>query len=234
MFWQLPENWVEPPNKRRGGWSGVSTTQLEQSNGEPLTLYVKRQHDHTFRSLGHPFPKSTAWREYKNNLKLKHLAFPVATCVFYQEKKYQGSPRAVMATLEISNAIDLDKWLAIDTRQPEALDAVLGNIAKDVRRLHDLGFEYRALYGNHILLSDHQTSPVPRHFFIDVETVRRQIPHLAPRVRDICQLFRHTPGLTTQHRERFLEQYLRGSPAWAQRFRSQLLKRINRKTPTGI
>ena len=30
-LWRLPEQWVEPPNVRRGGWSGVTRMTLELS-----------------------------------------------------------------------------------------------------------------------------------------------------------------------------------------------------------
>lgn len=228
-FWQLPENWVEPPNQRRGGWSGVSTQQIKLDNGDNQLLYIKRQHAHTFRSFRYPFSKPTAWREYQNNLRLHHLGFPVANCVFYQEQNIQGCHRAVMATLAIADPIDLTQWLAVAKPDQDSTRRVLNNIASDVRRLHDMGFEYRALYGNHILLAEHQTNPSPQHFFIDVETMRRQIPHLSPRVRDICQFFRHTPSLNEVMKTVFLDQYLQDSPDWAVRFRENLHKRMTKK-----
>ena len=32
-FWRLPEDWFEPPNRRRGGWSGVSRHRLSLPDG---------------------------------------------------------------------------------------------------------------------------------------------------------------------------------------------------------
>lgn len=229
-FWRLPKNWVEPPNERRGGWSGVTTTDIRKKCGETVTLYVKRQHAHTFRSIRYPLSKSTAWREYQNNERMRKKGFSVPIPVFYQEKKCSGM-RAIMATIGINNPISLSAWLTSRTepRDQDSTSKVLQNIATDIRKIHDSGFEYRALHGKHILLENYQTATIPKHYFIDLETLRPYIRHLTPRVRDICQFFRHTP-LSGSQQEFFLAHYLIDTPSWAKRFRDKLLKRMIKKT----
>ncbi|EPN65056.1 inaA protein, partial [Pseudomonas syringae pv. actinidiae ICMP 19079] len=49
-FWSQHGEWVEEPNVRRGGESGVQ--RLVMDNGQ--TLYAKRQTGHIYRSLLHP------------------------------------------------------------------------------------------------------------------------------------------------------------------------------------
>ena len=227
-FWQLPENWVEVPNQRRGGWSGVSTTEIIDNNGEVITLYIKRQHDHTFRSIRHPFGKPTAWREYNNNQALKNCGIPVPASVFYQEVKIGKHSRAVMATIGIKHPVDLKAWLKENNTTKTTVDETLKNIASDVRKMHDAGFEHRALHGKHILLEGHHNT-APKHFFIDLETVKHRVPNLIIRVRDICQLFRHTSTIDSLQRELFLAQYLSDSPKWESRLRETLLSRIDMK-----
>ena len=57
-WWQTQGEWVEEPNERRGGYSGVQRlTQLGQS------LYAKKQTGHTYRSLLHPWGRPTVLRE---------------------------------------------------------------------------------------------------------------------------------------------------------------------------
>lgn len=49
-FWQRQGEWVEAPNQRRGGESGVQ--RLSDETGH--LLYAKRQVGHIYRSLLHP------------------------------------------------------------------------------------------------------------------------------------------------------------------------------------
>jgi hypothetical protein len=53
-LWTLDAGWFEAPNKRRGGWSGVSRCDLEVPEGGSVGVFVKRQQDHVYRSPRHP------------------------------------------------------------------------------------------------------------------------------------------------------------------------------------
>lgn len=57
-WWQRQGDWVEPPNARRGGESGVQRL-LDHSG----VLYAKRQIGHIYRSLLHPGGRPTVLRE---------------------------------------------------------------------------------------------------------------------------------------------------------------------------
>ena len=59
-FWNQRGEWVEEPNVRRGGESGVQ--RLMGSDGQ--LLYAKRQTGHIYRSLQHPFGRPTVLREH--------------------------------------------------------------------------------------------------------------------------------------------------------------------------
>ena len=54
-FWQQQGEWVEEPNQRRGGESGVQ--RLCDETGQ--TLYAKRQVGHIYRSLLHPLDRKS-------------------------------------------------------------------------------------------------------------------------------------------------------------------------------
>ncbi len=51
FYWRQQGEWVEEPNQRRGGESGVQ--RLNDASGK--LLYAKRQVGHIYRSLLHPF-----------------------------------------------------------------------------------------------------------------------------------------------------------------------------------
>lgn len=59
FYWRQQGEWVEEPNQRRGGESGVQ--RLDDGNGK--LLYAKRQVGHIYRSLLHPFGRPTVLRE---------------------------------------------------------------------------------------------------------------------------------------------------------------------------
>lgn len=56
FFWRQQGEWVEEPNRRRGGESGVQ--RVISPNGR--LLYSKRQTGHIYRSWLHPFGRANA------------------------------------------------------------------------------------------------------------------------------------------------------------------------------
>jgi tRNA A-37 threonylcarbamoyl transferase component Bud32 len=60
-WWNCQGDWVEPPNVRRGGESGVQRVAGE--NG--VLCYAKRQVGHLHRTLQHPLGRPTIVRETK-------------------------------------------------------------------------------------------------------------------------------------------------------------------------
>ena len=59
-WWNTQGEWVEEPNQRRAGESGVQRIRLRDPQ-QPL-LYCKRQIGHLYRSWLHPFGRPTVLR----------------------------------------------------------------------------------------------------------------------------------------------------------------------------
>ena len=78
QWWQLQGEWVEEPNQRRGGESGVQRLQVDQGQ----LLYAKRQVGHLCRSLSHPFGRPTVLRERDALLGLSRLGIRVPRLVY--------------------------------------------------------------------------------------------------------------------------------------------------------
>ena len=73
-WWTLALDEVEPGNQRRGGWSAVSRYCLPEAAGGGA-VFVKRQQDHVYRSLRHPWRgRLTAEREYRTLLRCAETA----------------------------------------------------------------------------------------------------------------------------------------------------------------
>ncbi len=54
-IWALETEWVEKPNFARQGWSGMARIELSGPVPSPMGVYLKRQENHGYRSLGNPF-----------------------------------------------------------------------------------------------------------------------------------------------------------------------------------
>ncbi len=53
-IWELDAAWFEEPNKRRGGWSGVSRISLKTEEGGSVGVFLKRQENHNTKTLAKP------------------------------------------------------------------------------------------------------------------------------------------------------------------------------------
>lgn len=54
-LWELDIGWLEGPNRRRSGWSGVSRWVLELPGGGQAGIFIKRQENYFCHTLLHPF-----------------------------------------------------------------------------------------------------------------------------------------------------------------------------------
>ena len=92
-WWQTQGEWVEEPNERRGGYSGVQRlTQLGQS------LYAKKQTGHTYRSLLHPWGRPTVLRERDALLRALKAGVAVPEIVYCAAERNREGWRALLVT----------------------------------------------------------------------------------------------------------------------------------------
>ena len=98
-FWRQQGEWVEEPNRRRGGESGVQ--RIMGPNGR--LLYSKRQTGHIYRSWLHPFGRPTVLRERDALKGLRLLDVRVPEMVFCEARRvpeHQWKALLVTAALE--------------------------------------------------------------------------------------------------------------------------------------
>lgn len=82
-FWRQQGEWVEEPNRRRGGESGVQ--RVMSASGR--LLYCKRQTGHIYRSWLHPFGRPTVLRERDALKGLRLLDVRVPEMVFCEARR---------------------------------------------------------------------------------------------------------------------------------------------------
>lgn len=97
-LWNLKADWFEEPNHQRGGWSGVSRIELKRPDGSICGAFLKRQQNHTRRTLRHAIKgELTLLAEVVSKL---HLSRLVHNClypkhIFIRQQEGQIDARAI-------------------------------------------------------------------------------------------------------------------------------------------
>ena len=216
-IWSLDAPWVEEPNFRRQGWSGVCSLTLTGSAGEPVAVYLKRQENHAYRSLLSPWRlRPTAFREYKRLKEMHAAAVAAPEVLYYGERQTGKALQAILITREVPQSIAFGDYMQLASKRPASeVRQVLQDTATLIGRLHRHRLQHCALYGKHVLISGYRrgkpTSALPEQqlapYLIDVEKTRHRPLRLVIALRDLNQFFRHTPWTDTQW-DAFLDHYV--------------------------
>ena len=175
-LWRLPEQWVEPPNVRRGGWSGVTPSRVIR-----VTLYVKRQQGQRRRFAHRPWcSRPTYYHEFLALNRLSRLGVPVVEWLLYAEQ--DGA--AILVTRAPSGFVDL-KTLSEMSNGPR-LQAGASRLGDALARMHALRWQHGACYPAHFLI--HPETLAVR--MLDLERCRRRRSRMAASTADLDQLTR--------------------------------------------
>jgi len=201
-LWNTKADWVEPPNYRRRGWSGVCRIELQNSAGAVTGVYLKRQEGHCYQDSAPPFRRRpTAYREYRNLLKMKAHDIAAPDILYYGQRRVGGAWRAILMTREIPHSISLGDYLLQSRGRPHAeVIHVLRETAVLAARFHGRHWEHGALYGKHVMIggmakeaSDAMSADrKPFPCLIDLEKARFRLFRWRIAVHDLAQLYRHT------------------------------------------
>lgn len=203
-WWNVPGSWVEEPNLRRGGKSGV--LRYEDTLGQ--TLYVKRQENHIYRSLLFPFGQQTIRREYAAYKAFNKIGIRTPELVYYG----QSGDKAILVTKELKGFISFEQWLNnLDNSNTSeiTLFAVLKGIAQTLSRMHTYRFQHNCVYPNHIFINLNDINENKEDIeiaLIDLEKSRRRFTAKQATLHDLSQMKRHTP-LTINEWKYFVQQY---------------------------
>lgn len=187
-FWALRGDWVEAPNRRRGGESGVQRVHLTDGR----QLYVKRQVGHLYRSLRHPFGRPTALREREALLAAERLGVRVPRLVYggVRQCPRQGW-QGLMVTEALEGFIEFDRWYAAQAGEG-ARHLVLQQLAITLCRLHQGGWQHGCLYAKHVFVRPVGEGGLPEVALLDLEKARRRLSKKRAILRDLWQFRRHS------------------------------------------
>ncbi|MGV8844666.1 MAG: lipopolysaccharide kinase InaA family protein [Pseudomonas sp.] len=207
-WWQTQGTWVEAPNQRRGGESGV---QFLRNQAQQL-LYLKRQSGHLHRSWRHPFGQPTVLRELQAMQAFTALGIRVPKLVYCDAQKSAGQWRALLVTEALEGFVSLDQWYASDAPQQwgDALKRqLLEQMGVILSRLHRGRWQHSCLYAKHIFVKHHSLANGDgvEIALLDLEKSRQRWSQGAAERHDLGQLYRHREGMPAADWQTFIEAY---------------------------
>lgn len=182
-WWATEGDWVEEPNFRRKGMSGV---QCVERDGKKL--YVKRMTHHLFHSLRYPFGRPTIVREISVIHDLEKAGVIVPKIVYGKAMKVEGEWRALLVTEDMAGFISIADWYhqhAITPFPDEVRDAMLKAVALAFKKMHSVNRQHGCCYVRHIYV---KTEGVVEAGFLDLEKSRRRLRRHKAANHDFRQL----------------------------------------------
>lgn len=192
-WWQIQGEWVEEPNDRRGGYSGV-----QRIYKDATLLYAKRQTGHIHRSLLHPFGRPTVLREQEALLGARKAGVTVPEIVYCAAQRSSDGWRALLITKALEGFQPIDQWYASNGREQcgETLhQQLLLEVAQTLARLHTARWQHGCIYIKHIFvrISGEGSTAMPEVALLDLEKCRRRLTSKQAAMHDMLQLRRHSP-----------------------------------------
>ena len=193
-FWNQQGEWVEAPNVRRGGESGVQRIHNDDGN----LLYAKRQIGHVYRSFFHPFGRPTVLREQDALLALTRLDVGVPQIIFCGAQRDPVHKwRALLVTHALDGFVELEQWYAAGERERhgEALhERILQVLAENLARMHKGRWQHGCLYMKHVFVrvSGEGEFAKAEVALLDLEKCRQRLTARSAASHDLKQLRRHS------------------------------------------
>lgn len=212
-LWQLEAPWFEAPNRRRGGWSGVSRCDLARPEGGTCGVFLKRQENHKTFSWRHPIKGiPTFLREFRLIMLYKSCGIPALEPIYFAMRTIDGGHRAILITEELSGFASMEShvqaWLKNGFPPAQDRRKYLEAVAALSGKIHENTIQHNCYYPKHIFVRLNSDGRIEARV-IDLEKSRRRPLSLLCTLRDLDTLNRHAPGWSRGDRLRFLKSYLR-------------------------
>ena len=211
QLWKFQGDWFEPPNRERGGWSGVNHIELADGTGKIHGFYLKRQQGHLRRSWRHPIAgEPTFIREFNILKHLNKSAVKTPTIIFFGCERN----KAILLTQALTDFVAVDEWL---NKHADASvsqqNSLMRALADAVRKLHLAGVQHRSLYLKHLFVKENpQNNDLKRIDYevaiIDFEKSRITALIIWFRFSDLITLYYRTPQLKLSNKLAFFKHYL--------------------------
>lgn len=182
-WWATEGDWVEEPNYRRNGMSGV---QCVERDGKKV--YVKRMTQHLFHSVRYPFGRPTIVREIAVIKELKSAGVIVPEIIYGEATKVEGEWRALLVTEDMAGFVSIADWYYQHAETPfpdDVREAMLKAVAVAFKKMHSVNRQHGCCYVRHIYV---KTDGTVEAGFLDLEKSRRRLRRHKAANHDFAQL----------------------------------------------
>ena len=201
-WWATEGDWVEEPNERRKGMSGVQ--RIERAG---KTLYVKRQVAHLFHSLRYPFGRPTIVREIQVIDELAAAGVIVPKIVYGKALQINGEWRALLVTEDMKDFVSIGDWyeqnMHLDS-SPEVKAEMFKQIAVAFKKMHSVNRQHGCCYVRHIYVKSRGEVLAG---FLDLEKSRRRWVRQKAVLHDFKQLEKYLSPIPPEDWQKVKEQY---------------------------
>ncbi|MCE0778942.1 lipopolysaccharide kinase InaA family protein [Pseudomonas sp. NMI542_15] len=183
-----PGVWVEPPNIRRGGESGVLRVEYDGQ-----TFYKKQQAGHIYRSLRHPLGYPTVAREAHALAAADSLGVLTPELLYSYVRKLDGVWQAVMITAALDGYLSLEEFYRQGLYQSVGTDRhheVLAAYGRALATLNRGRWQHGCLYLKHVFV-DLRGGAV-KVALLDFEKSRKRLTALKASRHDLRQVKRRS------------------------------------------
>ncbi len=201
-WWATEGDWVEEPNERRKGMSGV---QRIERDGK--TLYVKRQVAHLFHSLRYPFGRPTIVREIQVIDELAAAGVIVPKIVYGKALQINGEWRALLVTEDMKDFVSIGDWYEQNMHldcSPEVKAEMFKQIAVAFKKMHSVNRQHGCCYVRHIYV---KSSGEVLAGFLDLEKSRRRWVRQKAVQHDFKQLEKYLSPIPSKDWQQVKEHY---------------------------
>jgi serine/threonine protein kinase len=196
QLWAYKGDWFEPPNRERGGWSGVNFIELSDEAGKKHGFYLKRQEGHMRRTWWHPIKgEPTFVREFEMIQHLNQHQVATPEVVYFAA---QGN-QALLLTKALDGFVSLDQ-LKLNTDINKNI--LIGQLASAVRKMHQARVQHRSLYDKHLFVNENVEVAL-----IDFEKSRKMPLIGFLKYADLITLNYRTHYASRAQRLRFFKEY---------------------------
>lgn len=201
QLWAYKGDWFEPPNRERGGWSGVNFIELTNEAGKKQGFYLKRQQGHMRRTWRHPIVgEPTFVREFEIIEHLTQHNVKTPKIVYFGSQQTQ----AVLLTEALEGFVSLDK-MQTGFQFSQKIE-LIRQLAGAVRNMHLAGVQHRSLYDKHFFIKEINSSFEAALIDFEKSRVNSFISML--KFSDLITLNYRTQSFSRTQRLRFYKQYV--------------------------
>jgi hypothetical protein len=209
-------DWFEAPNRRRGGWSGVTRIVLNPNTpqAKQKAVFLKIQQNHFYIAPNTGFRKRLTFeREFAAMTALRPRCPAIPEVLMFAKWTNDGNCGAILVTEALDGWHLLRDWQLGKASFPKpdqsTLKRALEAIAATSRQLNQAGWIHMCYSAKHIFIRPQDNSDEFDVRVIDLEKTRKRFGLGRRTVKDSSHFLRHTPKLSETDKLNYLKAYFK-------------------------